>query len=89
MKKALGVALPLGFLQALLMSQKGRALGEEDRKSSRTNVGHQVRGIVAGAAVGQSTQNRAQVLQVLIPRFKGRGAHAQSLQPASAQSALR
>jgi hypothetical protein len=42
MEQALGVALPLGLLHGFLVSQERGALGEEDRKGGRADVGREL-----------------------------------------------
>jgi hypothetical protein len=89
MEEALGIALALGLLHGLLVSQEGRALGKEDRKGAQANVFHRVRGIGAGAPVGQPAQDLAQMLDVVIPSLEGIAAHPASLRCTSALRALR
>ena len=88
-EQALGIALALGLLHGFLVRQEGGALGEEDGKGAQANVFHGIGDIVAGAAVGKTAHQPAQMRQVLLPGFEDWGAHAVSLRRASALSALR
>ena len=89
MEQALGIALALGLLHGLLVSQEGGTLGKEDRKGTQANVLHRVRGVITRASVVKLAQDLAQMRQVLIPGFEDLGAHAINLRRASAPSALR
>ena len=86
LKKALHIALPFSLLQGPLKGQEGRRLGKENREGAGGNVLHAIASVIAGAAVGQSAEDPAQVTDEAVPRF---GTHEASLRRKSATSGLR